>query len=111
LSKGAATYTVNCTDDGLGNFTNCNIPGPKGKGQKLKGGLSGKTYWVSVVVNMPFLTGQGQWGFGTDTTIHGNEGNWQNPGGGFGTPCTTWDTNTNCVGIPGDYAFDLQGHL
>ena len=48
------------------------------------------TYWVSFQVNMPFA-GQGQWFWGNfGTTNIGNQYAWQNPGGGFGTPCTNW---------------------
>ncbi|MBX2934320.1 MAG: proprotein convertase P-domain-containing protein [Ferruginibacter sp.] len=52
--------------------------------------LSTGTYWLSVQVNMSFATG-GQWFWGnTGTTNIGSEYAWQNPGGGFGTPCTGW---------------------
>ncbi|MEO6255158.1 MAG: M36 family metallopeptidase, partial [Ferruginibacter sp.] len=52
--------------------------------------LTGGTYWVSVQVNMSFATG-GQWFWGNfGTTNIGNQYAWQNPGGGFGTPCTSW---------------------
>jgi hypothetical protein len=99
---GLDSYVVNCADN-FGSFS-CAIPATK-----LAGGTTGKTYWVSVVVNMPFVTGQGEWGWVQNTTIHGNEGNWENPGGGFGTGCNTWGPNSQCLGLAGDYAFDLKG--
>ncbi len=52
--------------------------------------LSSGTYWVSFQVNMSFATG-GQWFWGNFGAPNiGNEYAWQNPGGGFATPCTNW---------------------
>ena len=52
--------------------------------------LTGGTYWMSFQVNMPFV-GQGQWFWGNFGAANiGNQYAWQNPGGGFGTPCTSW---------------------
>jgi hypothetical protein len=108
-AKGTASYTVNCTDTG-GNFSNCNIPGPKGKGLKLSGGTGGKSYWVSVVANCSFLGGCGEWGFDQSVSDHNNPGQWENPQNGFGTGCTTWTNTSTCIGTTtNDYAFDLQG--
>jgi hypothetical protein len=97
--------TVNCTDSG-GSFA-CALPAAAKLNNST--GTKKKTYWVSVVVNMPFVTGQGEWGWVQNTTIQGNEGNWENPGNGFGTGCTTWGPNSQCLGLAGDYAFDLKG--
>ncbi|MGB4844515.1 MAG: M36 family metallopeptidase, partial [Ferruginibacter sp.] len=52
--------------------------------------LLGGTYWVSIQVDMSFAT-SGQWFWGNyGATNVGNEAAWQNPGGGFATPCTGW---------------------
>ena len=51
--------------------------------------LTAGTYWVSIQARMDFTPG-GEWGW-TDRTVTSNSAAaWQNPGGGFGTPCTTW---------------------
>jgi hypothetical protein len=71
---------------------------------KLKG-----TNWVSAVANLDFGAG-GEWGWEVQSEIKGNEANWQNPGGGFGL-CPSWDTITNCIGVSGDFMFDLVGKL
>jgi hypothetical protein len=69
------------------------------------------TYWVSVQANMDFTTG-GQWGY-TDRTLQSNSAAaWQNPGGGFGTACTSWGARGSTCGIdPGvpDQVFRLSG--
>jgi len=107
LGKGADTYTVVCSDS-AGNFS-CNIPGPKGKGLKLKGGTSGKTYWLGFVANQNFVNAR-QWGFEETNGGGGNAGVWQNPGNGFATNCTTWTPPSQCFGIgTNEWAFDLQG--
>jgi subtilisin-like proprotein convertase family protein len=52
--------------------------------------LPGGRYWVSFQVNMAFATG-GQWFWGNfGAPVIGNEYAFQNPGGGFATPCTSW---------------------
>ncbi|MBK7558913.1 MAG: proprotein convertase P-domain-containing protein [Chitinophagaceae bacterium] len=52
--------------------------------------LSAGTYWVSFQVNMSFAT-SGQWFWSNyGATNIGNQYAWQNPGGGFATPCTNW---------------------
>ncbi len=60
--------------------------------------LGAGTYWMSFQVNMSFATG-GQWFWGNfGTTNVGNQYAWQNPGGGFATPCTTWGYGaTGCL--------------
>lgn len=68
------------------------------------------TYWVSVVANCSFAGGCGEWGWAENATITGNQAMWQNPGGGFGTSCSSWGTVGSCTGYSGDFMFDLQGH-
>jgi hypothetical protein len=81
-------------DNGTGSFT-ISLP----SNAVLSGGLtgSGKTYWVSVQVNMDFNSG-GQWGWEGSLNTLGNPDAWQNPGNGFGTGCTTWGVETSCIG-------------
>lgn len=78
---------------------------------KLKGGLSGKTYWVSVQANCNFSKSPacGEWGWEVNSVQHNNLSAWQNPGGGFGTPCTTWGTTESCIGYGPDFMFALKG--
>ena len=58
--------------------------------------LTEGSYWISVQANLDFGVG-GQWGW-TEHTAIGTESTWQNPGGGFATPCTTWGYRvTNCA--------------
>src|SRR5215470_8629142 len=60
--------------------------------------LSPGTYWIEIQANMTFSVG-GQWGW-TDRTVQSNSpAAWQNPGGGFATPCTTWGQRANTCGI------------
>ena len=65
--------------------------------------LTGGTYWMSFQVNMSFATG-GQWFWGNFGAANiGNEYAFQNPGGGFATPCTNWGyggTGCNVGGGP-----------
>ena len=75
---------------------------------KLKGGTKGKTYFVSVQVNMDFTNG-GQWGWEDRSVQSGNGAAWQNPGGGFGTSCSTWGTMESCLGFGPDLMFTLRG--
>ena len=68
--------------------------------------LSVGIYWLSVQCNMDFTAG-GQWGW-TEQLPSNLESNWQNPGGGFGTPCSTWGYRvTNCQVGTGPY-YDLS---
>ncbi|MCI0577316.1 MAG: immune inhibitor A [Chloroflexi bacterium] len=74
--------------------------------------LSAGTYWVSVQADMDF-TPNGQWGW-TERTVQSNSPSaWQNPGGGFGTPCTTWGPRASLclVGTQPDLVFQLQGTI
>jgi len=96
------TYTGIVGTDSSGSFV---IPIPT---TRLRGGAAGKTYWLSVQVNMNF-TNSGQWYWGVNSTIHGTEAQWQAPGGGFGNICPVWNTITVCNGITGDLMFTLKG--
>jgi hypothetical protein len=60
--------------------------------QKLAKGF---TYWASMWCTMAFTPG-GEWGW-TDRTVTSNSpATWENPGGGFATPCTTWTAFDAC---------------
>jgi hypothetical protein len=67
-------------------------------------------YWVSVYVNMAFSAG-GEWGWNTNNTQRGAASQWQNPGNGFSTGCTTYTTTTVCIpsGEGPDFSFALVG--
>ena len=107
--KLVATYTVVGVDT-AGSFA-ITLPG---RGQKLMPGH----YWVSVQANMDFSNG-GEWGWEKQTTVEGEPAMWQNPGDGFGTGCTTWGIENDCVGVLptgqptstsyGDKEFALKG--
>ena len=75
--------------------------------------LTSGTYWVSVQANMDFTPG-GEWGW-TDRTVTSNSpAVWQNPGGGFGTPCTTYGRRGATCGIDPtapDQIFQIVGCL
>jgi hypothetical protein len=92
------------TEAPVGTFT-INIPG----GCILTAG----TKWVSVVANLNFGGGGGQWFWSTRTVLTGNPSKWQNPGGGFMTPCATWGTRTTCLAgqTDPDMAYRLDGNI
>ncbi len=72
--------------------------------------LPAGTYWVSVQARMDFAAG-GQWGW-TERTVQSNSASaWQNPGGGFGTPCASWGARaaTCGVGTDPDLIYRLSG--
>jgi hypothetical protein len=75
----------------------------------LSGGKKGRTYWVSVVANMSFASGE--WGWVQNTVGARHPGKWENPGGGFGTGCSTWTDTSICIPAAGadDFAFGLKG--
>jgi hypothetical protein len=83
---------------------------PLGTTVKLKGGHSGKTYWVGVVANMDFNVG-GEWGWETRNTQSGKQSVWENPADGFATGCITWKPTNSCIGVGEgpDYLFALYG--
>jgi hypothetical protein len=68
------------------------------------------TYWVSVQARQDFNPA-GQWFWQNRTVQSGNPSAWQNPGGGFGSPCASWGVKTAC--LPGqvgpDQVFRLTG--
>jgi hypothetical protein len=68
------------------------------------------TYWVSVVANQDF-TPNGQWGWENRSVQSGGAAQWQNPGNGFASGCTTWTTLTTCIPTAGgpDFMFALNG--
>jgi hypothetical protein len=74
--------------------------------------LSSGTYWVSVQAVMDF-TPFGQWFWSTRTVQSNSPYAWQNPGGGFGTPCSTWGAGAATCGVGGgvdpDSLFRLSG--
>jgi hypothetical protein len=72
------------------------------------------TYWVSVQARMDF-TPFGEFGW-TDRTVQSNAGAaWQNPNGGFGTPCTpSWGRRGATCGIDNavpDQVFRIVGTI
>jgi hypothetical protein len=95
-----------------GNFANLNgTGGPDfiltlpGKGLKLRAGK----YWVSVVANLEFYEGGGEWGWEANSVQHGKLAMWENPFNGFGTGCTTWGPVESCLDSGPDLMFDLRG--
>ena len=92
-----------CTDN-AGNFSCKMSP------VKLNGGNNGAKYWLSVVANCNYGS-CGEWGW-TQTSTHNHPGQWENPGGGFGTTCSAWNNTSMCftqLGVVDDYAFALKG--
>jgi len=88
------------TDNGTGSFA-ITLPTPV----KLKAG----TYWVAVQIDMDFTVG-GEWGWENQTTVEGAPAKWANPGDGFLTGCTKYQTETICIPDgQGDHAFRLKG--
>ena len=57
--------------------------------------LAQGTYWISMVVNLDFAVG-GQMFWSDFTGSFGANSKWQNPGGGFGTTCSTWSDLATC---------------
>ena len=100
--SGGTFTNLSCTDNS-GSFS-CVLP----KRVVLKGGKQGGHYWVSVVANMDFAGGAGEWGWEGNNTIHYDQAHWENPNGGFGI-CRTWGTNDTCLGFTQDDMFDLKG--
>ena len=67
-------------------------------------------YWVSVQANMDFASG-GEWGWETRGVQSGSAAQWQNPGDGFGSGCTSWASVVSCVGFGPDLMFSLSGRV
>jgi hypothetical protein len=59
-------------------------------------GSSGRTYWMSVVANMNFDPA-GEWGWESSLNSTGFDDVWRNPGDGFGTGCTSFTPEPNCI--------------
>jgi hypothetical protein len=57
--------------------------------------LSQGTYWIEMVVNLDFTAG-GQVFWSDNSAGSGANSKWQNPGGGFGTTCSTWSDLIDC---------------
>jgi len=74
--------------------------------------LTAGAYWISVQAHMTYSIA-GEWGWTDRTAQSSSAAAWQNPGGGFGTPCTAWGVRTTCVGDPSapDQVFRLIGTL
>ena len=71
------------------------------------------TYWVSAAANMAFGAG-GEFGWNAYTGFTlGAVAQWQNPGGGFATGCSSWSAMDVCLGQPGYNALSFQvvGHV
>jgi hypothetical protein len=73
--------------------------------------LPAGVYWVSVAANMNYSPG-GQWGWETRSVLSGAYARWRNPGGGWGSKCTTWRVMQTCLkaATPGpDFMYSLTG--
>jgi Ca2+-binding RTX toxin-like protein len=72
----------------------------------------GSTYWLSLQVNMNYMT-DGQWGWEMRSTQGGDYvSKWENPLDGFGTGCVTWSDTDACDPVAGvDYMFRLAGSV
>src|SRR6185437_7420966 len=71
-----------------------------------------KTAWVSVAANMAFGSG-GEWGWNTNNTVRNGASQWQNPGSGFATGCSSWGTTTTYIpsGEGGDFSYAVLGKI
>ncbi|MFH1197155.1 MAG: hypothetical protein V1720_15770, partial [bacterium] len=69
-------------------------------------------YWLVVQANMDFAVG-GQWGWTERTVQAFNPSAWQNPGGGFGTSCSSWGYRISACGVGNDIdlAFRINGDI
>jgi subtilisin-like proprotein convertase family protein len=70
-------------------------------------------YWMAVQANQSF-TPDGQWYWRTRTVTSNSPAAWQNPGGSFGSACTSWGTRFSTCGIVGaepDQVFRIDGKL
>jgi hypothetical protein len=73
--------------------------------------LAPGTYWMSAQVNMDFATG-GQWYWNDRTVTSNSPAAWENPGGGFASPCTAWGQRGPTCGIDNganDQMFTISG--
>jgi len=67
------------------------------------------TYWVSIQANLDFGVG-GQYGW-TEQLQTNLESTWQNPGGGFATPCATWGYRVTTCAVGAAPYYDLSYRL
>lgn len=67
----------------------------------------GRNYWLVVQVDQNVDPGH-QWFWATTNHRVGANDQWQNPGDGFSTGCTSWDTLDNCVGHSWDFLFAVN---
>ena len=63
--------------------------------------LAQDTYWVELYVNLAITVGGQMFWSDFSPVGRGANSKWQNPGGGFGTSCTTWSDLATCVGTTG----------
>ncbi len=73
--------------------------------------LASGNHWLVVQANQNFNPA-GQWGWNDRITVDGCPAAWQNPGGGFGTPCNAWGARGATCGIDPsapDQLFRLSG--
>jgi hypothetical protein len=70
------------------------------------------TYWVSVQARQDFGPA-GQWFWQNRSVQTGNASAWQNPGGAWGTTCSTWDVKTSCIPVQvgPDQVYRLNGTM
>lgn len=72
-----------------------------------------KHYWISVVANCSFSGGCGEWGWLVRSNANNKLAVWENPGGGFGTACSTWMPVGDCTSYATyqnvDFLFDITG--
>ena len=69
------------------------------------------TYWVEQRAHMSFQDG-GQVGWEVTSDLTGNPADWRNPDGGFGTPCSVFQNDTDmqgCLDLSGtpDFIFSI----
>ncbi len=70
------------------------------------------TYWMSFQVDKSFGGGSGQHFWSETLNSNGNIAAWINPGDGFGSGCTNWNTTAFCgvgSGTPANLEFSLSG--
>ncbi|MBV9992724.1 MAG: hypothetical protein JOZ72_15700 [Alphaproteobacteria bacterium] len=65
-------------------------------------------YWLAFQVNENFSS-DGEWGWMVRDDQVNLPSVWRNPGGGFGTGCTDWGNEQECLGLGGDHMFVLRG--
>jgi len=110
--NGPAVECDNLTpNDNAGSFQ---IKLPKSCSVKLKGGKSGKRYWLTVQANMAGPGTSGYWAWLSNTSVANNEGAGYYYGGGGSVAdqrcLTQFETISDCnAWTPIDLAFAIQG--